>query len=389
MESKKKVLILCSNLGVGGFQRSLLSLLMYFDYSKYDVDLQLFDYSGMFINQLPREVKLRDSIIDQDYFSSGPKATISMLKKGKIKQFFYRALSCIVWPFDKGIGAEIMAKGIPSIQEKYDVVIDYNGQQQLYYMVNSINADKKITYFHSDYKKWRYYETADRKYYGKVDAIVSVSDECVTSLKDVFPEYAEKIYKIENIVTKNTVSCLPLDSPFADDSANSFNIVTIARVCKDKGFDLACEAVHRLIEKDQNIKWFFVGPITDSECVNESLNKYETSGRMILPGATDNPYRWMYNADLIVLPSRFEGKSVTVEEAKVLGKVIVITNYSTASDQIRNGENGLITDMNAYSIAEMIEAVIKDTNNIRSSLQLDTGVGNEFEINELYKLINA
>ena len=73
-----------------------------------------------------------------------------------------------------------MAYLMPSIGGEYDSIIDYNGQQQLYYMVNKLNAKKKITFFHSDYKKWSYYYKADKKYFPKVDAIFTIINTAIS-----------------------------------------------------------------------------------------------------------------------------------------------------------------------------------------------------------------
>ena len=50
----------------------------------------------------------------------------------------------------------------------------------------------------------------------------------------------------------------------------------------------------------------------------------------------------MKACDLYVQPSRYEGKAVTVTEAKILAKPILITNYSTAESQIEDGIDGVI-----------------------------------------------
>ena len=51
---------------------------------------------------------------------------------------------------------------------------------------------------------------------------------------------------------------------------------------------------------------------------------------------------------------------MTLAEAKCLEKVIVTTNFITASNQIIDGENGFICEMNSDSIYRKIEFIIND-----------------------------
>ena len=47
-------------MGSGGGERSLLTLLQLMDYEKYDVDLLLFNPSGLFMDMIPPQVNLID-----------------------------------------------------------------------------------------------------------------------------------------------------------------------------------------------------------------------------------------------------------------------------------------------------------------------------------------
>ena len=79
-----------------------------------------------------------------------------------------------------------------------------------------------------------------------------------------------------------------------------------------------------------------------------------------LDGQKKNPYPFMRRADIIVQPSRLEGKSMVLDEAKILGKAIVTTNYPSVADQIIDGETGVVTEMTPESVADGIERVLTD-----------------------------
>ena len=69
----------------------------------------------------------------------------------------------------------------------------------------------------------------------------------------------------------------------------------------------------------------------------------------------------MKEADIVVQPSRTEGKSIVLDEAKILGKAIVVTNYPSVLDQIQDKKTGLISEIDPDSIANKIEEIINDS----------------------------
>ena len=92
---------------------------------------------------------------------------------------------------------------------------------------------------------------------------------------------------------------------------------------------------------------------------------------------------------MYIQTSRFEGKSVAIDEAKILKKPILVTNFSTAKDQIENGVNGMIVEMNPEAIAKGVQDLLDNKPLIEKFVEnldlenLDTN--NEME--KLYDLI--
>lgn len=387
---KKKILFLCSNMRIGGFQKSLVSLLQYFDYEKYDVDLLLFRPEGVFMSLIPEQVKIIPPPIIPDYLESTKEALPILLKKHKIGLLLWRAFSGCMSAINKGVGAWLLSRAIPKLHGKhYDIVIDYNGQWQLYYMVDKIDGIKKYSYFHSDYAKWKYYLYTDRIYYQKVDAIVTVSDDCMLSMQKLFPRQKGKIYCIENIIADKTVNIYPIGSNNFQDDFSGKRLVTVGRVCSDKGLDYALEACRILKEQGERFRWYWIGPYTDLSLLKERTATLNINEEFVFLGATDNPYDYMRNAYLLIHPSKFEGKAVAVEESKVLAIPVVATNYSTVSNQIVDGENGSIVEMNADALAKKIKYYLQhpELREKQHAYMLRNCTGNAKEIDKLYELI--
>ena len=126
------------------------------------------------------------------------------------------------------------------------------------------------------------------------------------------------------------------------------------------------------------------------KCLEKQAKDNSVEEYLTFLGFKANPYPYMNKADLIVQTSRWEGKSVVLDEAKILGKPILATDYATVKDQVENGKEGVIVEMDAESIAREIEHLVEDEsvlNGIRNYL-MARNYGNQSEIVKYYKLFD-
>ena len=168
------------------------------------------------------------------------------------------------------------------------------------------------------------------------------------------------------------------------------NLATVGRLNYQKGYDMAIEACKKLVEKGYDIRWNILGEGEERANLENLIKKYNLEYRFVLLGIKENPYPYVQNSDIYVQTSRFEGKSIAIDEAKILNKPILITNFTTVRDQISDGVNGLIVDMNVDSIVDGLETLIKDSN-LRNKLKKNLAneeLGTENEIEVFYSLCN-
>jgi glycosyltransferase involved in cell wall biosynthesis len=173
----------------------------------------------------------------------------------------------------------------------------------------------------------------------------------------------------------------------SETSNHAFNIVSVGRLSFVKGFDLAVEALRILHDKGlTEIKWWIVGYGGFESELKELIAQNNLEDSFILLGKKINPYPYIKACDLYVQPSRYEGKAVTVTEAKILGKPILITNYPTADSQIKDEIDGVICELSAEGIAGGIERFYKDSE-LRKELSnhcQNTDYSNGYELEKLY-----
>lgn len=389
---KQRILIINNHLRTGGAENSLVSLLNQIDYSKYDIDLFLFQNSGTFIERLPQEVNIIDAGIDKEYFLPLYKCIINLLLKGKIKTLYYKLYSNILTKifkknFDQ-INSEIMYKLVKyNFKSEYDVAVAYKHVFSNV-LINKVRANKKIAYVHSDYISMKLNPEYDRAYLRKLDVIATVSAGCLSSLTNIFPEIENKTIIAPNIISPSLIRKMSEDPCILSDY-DGIKILTVARLDFVKGIDLAIDACVKLKKENVDFKWYILGG-GNVKKYKEMVKKHNLCDEFIFLGETNNPYPYIHQCDIYVQPSRTEGKSIAIEEAKVLYKPIVVTNYKTVNDQINSNYNGVIVPINGDSIAN---GIIKLLNSPKLQANLSNNlanekIGNEEDVEIFYKIIS-
>lgn len=382
-----------SSLRNGGAERSLVNLLQLFDYQKYEVDLLLFQEEGIFLEQLPNEVHiLHDCDILHLLYAKGNNR-IKGIKHPLLTfdhywgTFWARKKTESMYASRQYRWEHYYKDRIPSIKtKKYDVAISYLHGEQLYYLVDKVDAKRKIAWIHTDYSKLNALEEHDLKYMRQVDSVVSISNICVETLCKTFPSIKEKFCMLPNLTSSSSIKYLAEKEYPKEYEGDEFKIVSVGRLIHLKGFDMAVDAASILKENGLKFSWFILGDGELKTELNMQIKNKNVDDCVFLLGATDNPYKYMDGADILVQTSRYEGKSVVLDEAKILGKPIVVTNYDTVKDQVNDNE-GVIVNMSSEAIAAGIMKIIPRIDEIHTYLNAHE-YGNQDEIYKYYQLID-
>ncbi|PFK38367.1 glycosyl transferase [Bacillus cereus] len=396
---KKNILFIMNNLNCGGAEKALISLLEVIDYSKYKVDLFLFKHEGIFINKLPKEVTVLPEPIKYKYFDMSIKKSVTELMKiGDFKTIFSRGVLGYLAKTETN-GAVIeqkiwkyMSNSIGKINEEYDVAIGFQEKNPIYFCVDKVKAKKKIGWIHTDYNKLGIDYSKEKFYFSKLDHIVTVSEELVNILKENFPEYENKIGCIHNIVSSRMIRKMSLEKvDFKEENDRSISLISVGRLAKEKGLDISLEAFNILIKKGYDLTWYLIGEGNVREELERIIKEEKLEKRVKLLGVKENPYPYIKQADIYMQTSRYEGKSISIDEAKILTKPILITNFETANNHIRNNINGVIAEMTPMSVANHLELLIQEET-LRSKF-IDNlkkeEFGTEDQVDHLYRLING
>lgn len=399
---KPRIFIAMHYMEIGGAETALVGLLNALDPARVDVDLFLYDHRGEMMQFIPEWVNLLPQI---PKYSVLERPIVELVKRG-----FWGIAAARLWAkwlsqkaykrsgstLENNGGLDKMSKCttplLPKINQSvtYDLAISFLTPHRI--VAEKVKAKKKIAWIHTDYTRVWVDAEDELKVWQKYDYVASISGDVTNTFLQVFPSLAPKIVEIENILSPSFVrkraELQDVDKEIRHEGA--ITLLSVGRFSDAKNYDNVPDICKRLIGKTKlNIKWYIIGYGGDEDLIRQKIKEAGMEDHVILLGKRSNPYPYIKACDIYVQPSRYEGKSVTVREAQMLCKPVVVTNYPTAPSQIRSGIDGVIVPMDNEGCAHGIAEVICDKPlQERIIAHLKThDYGNESEVDKIYELI--
>lgn len=396
---KKKLLIVSHALELGGAERSLIGLLDVLDQELWDIDLFLLRHEGTLMDAIPDHVNLLPEIPAYTVLARPMKDTLreghvlltGARVAGKLAAKHYEKVRGYT---DSGVGIEYSHKYtyrlMPPIQPntEYDLAISFLTPH--YICAHKVSAKKKIAWIHTDYSRIQVNVASETAMWDTYDHIVSISEAVTHSFLIVFPALADKIIQIENILPLKLIlyqaNTILVDKEMP---LKGIRLLSIGRYCTAKNFDNVPEICSDLIQAGLNIYWYIIGFGPDEQLIRQKIAEEGMENRVVLLGMKENPYPYIKACDLYVQPSRYEGNSVTVREAQMLGKPVVITRYATSASQLEDGVDGVIVPMDNEGCAAGIAALLRDPEKMRQLSEncKARDYSNQQEVNKLYQIL--
>lgn len=401
--NKPRIFIAMHYMEIGGAETALIGLLNALDPNRVDVDLFLYDHRGEMMQFIPEWVNLLPQI---PKYSVLERPIVELVKRG-----FWGIAAARLWAkwlsqkaykrsgstLENNGGLDKMSKCttplLPKINQSvtYDLAISFLTPHRI--VAEKVKAKKKIAWIHTDYTRVWVDAEDELKVWQKYDYVASISSDVTNTFLQVFPSLAPKIVEIENILSptfvRKRVELEDTDKEFRQ--TDNISLLSIGRYSEQKNYDNVPDICKHLINETKlNIKWYIIGYGGDEALIRQKIKEAGMEDHVILLGKRSNPYPYIKACDIYVQPSRYEGKSVTVREAQMLCKPVVVTNYPTAPSQIRSGIDGVIVPMDNEGCAHGLAEVICDKPlQERIIAHLKThDYGNESEVEKIYTLIN-
>ncbi len=401
---KKNILFAIHYLELGGAERSLIGLLGALDYSRVDVDLFVYAHRGELIKDIPSQVHLLPEIPEY--------AQIERPMKDVLKEGYWR----IVWARLKAklqfkryvkrnhpkegsaVFSYVMKTVVPCLppvmpEKEYDMAVSFLTPHDI--VREKVRARKKTAWIHTDYSRIDVDNELEWPVWSAFDHIVAVSQGVKEAFIDTFPSLKNKTMVIENILSPHFVrsqaeavdpGSIEREMPRQE---GTLNLLSVGRYTAAKNYDNVPDICRRVLRKGVSVRWYIIGYGGAEALIRQKIADVGMEEHVILLGKRDNPYPYIKACDIYVQPSRFEGNAVTVREAQMLCKPVVVTDYPTAASQIEDGVDGIIAPLDNEACAMALVELIGDVGRLKqleSNLQT-RDFGNETEAEKVLALL--
>ena len=397
----KRILIVSHAMELGGAERSLIGLLNVLDPKRYEIDLFLLRHEGELLEYIPEYVHvlpkvaaytvlarpMKDTLREGHFWLTGVRLYAKIKAARYNKKHQYKD-SAVALEYSHKYIKRYMPKINPTVE--YDLAISFLTPH--YFVAEKVRAKKKIAWIHTDYKKVQINIPSETVMWGKYDYIASISEEVSKSFLEVCPSLRSKLILIENILPERLIKrqAMELDvtkkMPVIEDG---FRFLSRGRYCTAKNFDNVPAICSCLLKKGFKVKWYIIGFGGDEELIRQKIAAAKMEEYVILLGKKENPYPYIKACDLYVQPSRYEGKSVTVREAQMFAKPVVITAYPTSGSQLEDGVDGVVVPMDNEGCADGIAKLLDDPKKMQSLSEAcrRRDYSNQKEVEKLYELL--
>lgn len=436
----KKILVSMHYMELGGAEAALLGLLQSVDPKRAEVDVMIYDHRGELMRYISEECGVRSVecqivprfrlLPEVEAYTMLERPIKEVVRKGYWGIALGRLLARFAYQRDmknnrEGLDniatyhfiAEKVVRFLPRIesQKEYDLAISFLLPHQ--YVRAKVRAKKYLAWLHTDYSKV-YVSDQEERVWARYDYIGAISEDVGKGFAKRFPALENKIVPIENILSAEFIRQRSQEPCPVFENDLSLKLLTIGRYSYPKKMEdipFLCRRLRDELKGNneklkvpsageivKDIKWYIIGygsPEIEQQ-VRDEICKEGMEEHVILLGKQTNPYPYIRTCDIYVQPSRYEGKSITVREAQILCKPVIVTHYPTATSQIGPtlslprregtlvGQDGVIVPLEREACAKAMIEVLKDKEllNSLSKYLAEHDYGNEAEIEKIYKL---
>lgn len=399
---KPRIIVLMHYLELGGAEMALLGLLNALDPERVDVDLFVYSHQGPLMQYIPKWINLLPenaayAVLERPMSEALRKSQLGvvggrMLAKLRHKQWrkhnattgedasIFQYVGNSVEPFMPQIN--------PSTE--YDLCISFLAPHN--FGLSKVRAKQRLAWIHTDYATISINAKLELPIWDGYDFIASISPDVTKSFISVFPTLAPKIIPMENILPHGYVAAKAEERNVESEMSVGVKLLSIGRFSHAKNYDNVPDICRRIVNSGiTDLKWYIIGYGGDEALIKQRIAEARMQDHVLILGKKDNPYPYIKACDIYVQPSRYEGKSMTVREAQMLGKPVVITAYPTATSQVQHEVDGYIVDLDNEGCARGLSRFILNTAlqaQITQNL-LTRDYANASEVEKIYSLINA
>ena len=362
-----------NTLGQAGAEVALLELLRNLNPVDYEVSLYVLMEQGELLSRVPGYVRLLNdryeevSVLGREGSRKMAGTVLrAFVTRGTIFRRFPYLVSNLAAMVRQGrIWADkllwrVISDGAKRSEETWDLAVAYLEGGSAYYVADYVKALKKAAFIHIDYGQAGYTRKLDQDCYVQYDSIFTVSGEVKEHFLAVYPECGSRTEIFHNQMDREEIKRRSREAGGFTDTYSGIRILTVGRLTYQKAYDYAITALKLLKEEGYPVKWYVLGEGNQRTVLEKKIEEYGLQEDFLLLGAVANPYPYFAQTDIYVHATRFEGKSIAIQEAQILGCPIIASDCSGNREQIENGADGLLCTLEPEKIKESIAVLLED-----------------------------
>lgn len=363
----KKIIIVNNNMKVGGVQKSLYNLLWSVS-DQYNVTLYLFSRKGEYTDQLPENVRIEECSSLFRFFGISQ----NECERGSTDYWIRSILAVLCRIFGRRFVIRIALASQKHLSEKYDIAISYlqNGRtSNLYggtneFVLKKIEAEQKIAFLHCDYCHCGANHPANNRLYYEFDKIAACSEGCRQSFIKALPELADKSATVRNFHRYEKIREMAWDNP-VEYEPGFFHVVMVGRLAHEKGVERALRATAYAEEKSIPVVLHIIGDGKMIRELKQTASLLKLQKQVVFYGEQKNPYRFMVNADLLLITSYHEAAPMVIDEAYALGLPVLTVETTSSMEMVTERAGGWVCENSQSGINKALVRVLTQSEVLR------------------------
>lgn len=352
---------------------SMLEFLKKLDRTKYEISLYVMMEQGELSNDLPPDIRVLNQRLSNcsvwgsrgrfrmavtvltSYFRNGNymrklaglvKNFVQMMKAGRVQ------IDKLCWP--------MVAEGAHRFEESFDLVIAWMEGGAAYYAAKHVKAERKAAFIHINYESAGYTPDMDQGCWEQFGRIFAVSEEVRESFVRLYPQYKTKTFIFPNIMDVEKIRRKAQEPGGFSDDYDGFRLLTVGRLTYQKGYDIAIRAMSLLKKRGYKVRWYVLGEGEERKHLKKQIAALGLEKDFCLLGQVENPYPYYKQVDLYVHATRYEGKSIAIQEAQILGCAVIASDCPGNREQFISGRDGILCRLDPGEIADSIAVLLRD-----------------------------
>lgn len=346
---KKKLLIHNGNISIGGQEKMLMEFLNILDSKKYEILLLIEENNGKrndYIDRIPKWIDYK-FLTTEEFMNKIEKYQGS---KNFLKKLYYSHLL--------KLKKKISLKELRKYLNFSDIIIDYDmGLLRNLHKINLQN--KKIIGWSHAGSGELLKKKQKRENVNKYDCIVTINE---TMKNGYLKNYNNKeIVKIYNFLDFDLIE-KKAEEKLEKDYGKY--IISVGSLTENKNHKLLINVFKILKDKYKvSEKLLIAGEGKERENLEKQIRELNLGNDVLLLGQKENPYKYIKNSELYILPSKAEGLPLTLLEAMRLRKMVICIKNNGTNEVLEDRKYGeFILENKTEKIAEKINYYLENKN---------------------------